>query len=144
MPVSGALSRAAAKEKHAARAAADASRILVVDDSPLMRAEIVRILTAEGHAVTEADSGMAACALVARQPFDLVTLDIEMPGLSGFETLRILKARNRDLPVVMISSLSSLARAIEAIRLGAYDYVSKPVDPDDLILGVRARWSKAH
>lgn len=115
----------------------DATRVLIVDDSPLMRSEIARILSAEGHAVTEAESGMAACALVARQPFDLVTLDIEMPGLSGFETLRILKARNRDLPVVMISSLSSLARAIEAIRLGAYDYVSKPVNPDDLVLGVR-------
>ena len=116
---------------------AEAPRILIVDDSPLMRAEIARILTAEGHAVTEAESGMTACALVARQPFDLVTLDIEMPGLSGFETLRILKARNPDLPVVMISSLSSLKSAIDAIRLGAYDYVCKPVDPDDLILGVR-------
>lgn len=116
---------------------AEAPRVLVVDDSPLMRAEIARILAAEGHAVTTAESGMAACGLVARQPFDLVTLDIEMPGLSGFETLRILKARDRDLPVVMISSLSSLARAIEAIRLGAYDYVSKPVNPDDLVLGVR-------
>ncbi len=115
----------------------EAHRILVVDDSPLMRAELVRILTAKGYVVTEAESGMAACALVARQPFDLVTLDIEMPGLSGFETLRILKARNHDLPVVMISSLSSLARAIEAIRLGAYDYVSKPVNPDDLTLGVQ-------
>ena len=116
---------------------ADATRILVVDDSPLVRAEIARILTAEGHAVTEADSGMAACALAARQPFDLITLDIEMPGLSGFETLRILKARNRDLPIVMISSLDSLARALEAIRLGAYDYICKPVHPDDLIAGVR-------
>ena len=116
---------------------AEAPRILIVDDSPLMRAEIARILTAEGHAVTEAESGMTACALVARQPFDLVTLDIEMPVLSGFETLRILKARNPDLPVVMISSLSSLKSAIDAIRLGAYDYVCKPVDPDDLILGVR-------
>ena len=115
----------------------EAARILVVDDSPLMRAEIARILTAEGHAVTEAGSGMAACSLVARQPFDLVTLDIEMPGLSGFETLRIVKAQHRDLPVVMISSLSSLKRAIEAIRLGAYDYVSKPISPDDLVLGVR-------
>jgi len=116
---------------------ADANRILVVDDSPLMRAEIVRILTAAGHTVTEAESGIAACALVARLPFDLVTLDIEMPGLSGFETLRILKARNSELPVIMISSLSSLKRAIEAIRLGAYDYVCKPIDPDDLTLGVR-------
>jgi len=115
----------------------DAARILVVDDSPLMRAEIARILAAAGHAVTEAESGMAACALVARAPFDLVTLDIEMPGLSGFETLRILKARNHELPVIMISSLSSLARAIEAIRLGAYDYVCKPVDTDDLLLGVQ-------
>lgn len=116
---------------------ADAARILVVDDSPLMRAEITRILATEGHIVTEAESGMTACSLVARQPFDLVTLDIEMPGLSGLETLRILKARNRDLPIVMISSLSSLSRAVEAIRLGAYDYVHKPVNPDDLILGVR-------
>ena len=116
---------------------AGATRILVVDDSPLMRAEIACILTAEGHAVTEAESGMAACALAAREPFGLVTLDIEMPGLSGFETLRILKARNRDLPIVMISALDSLARALEAIRLGAYDYVCKPVNREDLILGVR-------
>lgn len=116
---------------------AETTRILVVDDSPLMRSEIARILAAGGHAVAEAASGMEACARAAREPFDLVTLDIEMPGLSGFETLRILKSRAPDLPVVMISSLSSLARAIEAIRLGAYDYVSKPVDPEDLALCVR-------
>lgn len=116
---------------------AEATRVLVVDDSPLMRAEIARVLTGEGHAVTEAESGIAACAQVARQAFDLVTLDIEMPGLSGFETLRILKSRCPDLPVVMISSLSTLERAIEAIRLGAYDYVSKPINRDDLVLGVQ-------
>ena len=117
--------------------AAEAARVLVVDDSAPVRAGIVRVLAAAGYAVTEAASGMEACAVAARRQFDLVTLDIEMPGLSGFETLRILKARAAELPVVMISSLSSLKRAIEAIRLGAYDYVSKPVDPDDLLHGVR-------
>jgi CheY-like chemotaxis protein len=116
----------------ALRADATASaRILVVDDVEDNRTVLGRRLERLGHVVTTAASGTDALALSAEQPFDLILLDVLMPGLDGYATLLALKGRDstRDLPVVMISALDDLAHTARCIAQGAEDYLPKPFDP---------------
>jgi adenylate cyclase len=111
--------------------AAVASHILVVDDNASNRDLLSRRLAREGHRVTTADDGASALALLAAEGFDLVLLDLMMPGMSGFEVLCRLKAdeRCRHLPVIMISALDELDSAVRCIEAGAEDYLSKPFNP---------------
>jgi len=106
-------------------------RILVVDDEPGNRDVLVRQLTRQGHTVAEAADGEAAIARLRAEPFDLVLLDMMMPVLDGFSTLRALKADAtlRDLPVIMISALDELAAVVKCIEHGAEDFLPKPFNP---------------
>ena len=108
-----------------------ASRILVVDDDAANRDLLSRRLAREGHAVTLAENGTAALELARDGEFDLVLLDLMMPGLSGFEALSRLKAdeRTRDVPVIMISALDELDSTVRCIEAGAEDYLPKPFNP---------------
>jgi len=110
---------------------AQSSRVLVVDDNAANRDLLSRRLTRDGHLVTEAADGMAALALTDAGNFDLVLLDLMMPGLSGFEVLCRLKAeeRTRDIPIVMISALDELDSTVRCIEAGAEDYLPKPFNP---------------
>ncbi len=107
------------------------SRVLVVDDNAANRDLLSRRLARDGHLVTEAEDGGAALALTDTGDFDLVLLDLMMPGLSGFEVLCRLKAeeRTRDIPVVMISALDELDSTVRCIEAGAEDYLPKPFNP---------------
>ena len=111
--------------------AAVASRILVVDDNEANRDLLSRRLVREGYYVTTAENGAAALALTAAEDFDLVLLDLMMPGMSGFEVLRRLKADagTRHVPVIMISALDELDSAVRCIEAGADDYLPKPFNP---------------
>ena len=111
--------------------AADPGRILVVDDEPGNRDVLARQLTRQGHTVAEAGDGEAAIAKLRAEPFDLVLLDMMMPVLDGFSTLRALKAdaRLRHLPVIMISALDELAAVVKCIENGAEDFLPKPFNP---------------
>jgi adenylate cyclase len=106
-------------------------RILVAEDNDANADLLRRLLTRLGHQVTVAGDGAAALDLLAAQVFDLLLLDIVMPGLDGFEVLRRVKAdeRTRDLPVVMISSLDELTSVARCIELGAADHLPKPFEP---------------
>ena len=108
--------------------AAVASRILVVDDNAANRDLLSRRLVREGYRVTAAESGAAALALTAVEDFDLVLLDLMMPGISGFEVLCRLKAGagTRHIPVIMISALDELDSTVRCIEAGAEDYLPKP------------------
>jgi signal transduction histidine kinase len=118
--------------------AEDKTSVLVVDDSPAVRRLIAETLTTRGgYGVTEASGGMEAIAAFRKKKFPLVTLDVEMPGMAGVDVLRILKTLDPDLFCIMVSGQSSIQTALQAIRLGAYDYVGKPFDPDDLVFSVR-------
>jgi adenylate cyclase len=107
------------------------SRVLVVDDDPANRDLLSRRLEREGHCVAAAAEGTTALQLAAGGAFDLVLLDMMMPGLSGFEVLSRLKAddRFRDLPVIMISALDELDSTVRCIEAGAEDYLPKPFNP---------------
>jgi sigma-B regulation protein RsbU (phosphoserine phosphatase) len=111
--------------------AADPGRILVVDDEPGNRDVLARQLTRQGHTVAEAEHGEAALARLRAEPFDLVLLDMMMPVLDGFSTLRALKAdlSLRHLPVIMISALDELGAVVKCIESGAEDFLPKPFNP---------------
>jgi adenylate cyclase len=110
---------------------AGSSRILVVDDNASNRDLLLRRLVREGYCVTAAENGAAALALTAAANFDLVLLDLMMPGMSGFELLSRLKAaeRTRHVPVIMISALDELDATVRCIEAGAEDYLPKPFNP---------------
>jgi two-component system response regulator AtoC len=112
-------------------------RVLVADDKENMRKLLARIL-ADGYAVEEAEDGARALSLVATRPFDVVVTDIRMPGADGFELLAAVKARSPDTEVVMMTGYATVADAVRAMKLGAFDYLEKPFDPD-AALGVVAR-----
>src|SRR6266540_3730799 len=111
--------------------------ILVVDDSPAICQSIADLLASHGYEPSIAHSGMDAIAAIKKQKFHLVTLDVEMPGMAGIDVLRIMKAYDPDLFVIMVSGLSALQTALHAIRQGAYDYINKPFDPEDMALSIQ-------
>ena len=108
-----------------------ASHILVVDDNASNRDLLARRLVREGYRVTAAESGASALAFAAAGGFDLVLLDLVMPGMSGFEVLCRLKAdtSTQHIPIIMISALDELDSTVRCIEAGAEDYLPKPFNP---------------
>jgi len=107
-------------------------RVLIVDDEKGMRDFLGIMLRKEGYAVSQAESAEKASDLISRGEFDLVISDISMPGQSGLEVLRQSKAASPETPVIMITAYASTESAVEALKLGAYDYIIKPFDVDEL------------
>jgi DNA-binding response OmpR family regulator len=110
---------------------AASGRILIVDDNASNRDLLSRRLAREGYRVTTAEDAAAAFARIAHDAFDLVLLDLMMPGISGFEALCRLKSEpsTRHIPVIMISALDELDSAVRCIEAGAEDYLPKPFNP---------------
>ncbi|GIW71292.1 MAG: acetoacetate metabolism regulatory protein AtoC [Planctomycetota bacterium] len=106
------------------------ARVLVVDDEPSMRELLGLVLAREGHAVEAAADGAQALARMAEAEPDLVIQDLRMPGMPGLELLRRLKDRYPEIPIVVITAFSTWDTTVEAMRLGAYDYLKKPFDTD--------------
>ncbi len=111
------------------------STVLVVDDKENMLKLFTRILGA-AYDVTTANDGARALSLLATRRFDLVVTDIRMPGADGFEVLKAVKESSPLTEVVMMTAYASVQKAVEAIKLGAYDYVQKPFEPDEVALVV--------
>src|SRR6266705_2562 len=114
-------------------------RILVVDDERSMRELLAIVLRREGYEVLLAENGRAAIDLLEREPVDLLISDIKMPDLSGVDVLRAAKAIDQDILGIMITAFASTDTAVEAMRLGACDYLSKPFDVDLLKMKVREK-----
>jgi two-component system response regulator PilR (NtrC family) len=112
-------------------------RVLVVDDEAGMRDFLSILLRKEGYGVSVADCAEKAIDLASRGEFDLVISDISMPGLSGIEVLRQARAATPDIPVILITAYASTESAVEALKLGAYDYITKPFDVEELKTVVR-------
>ena len=108
-----------------------AARILIVDDDIINRLMLSRYVELLGYHSQLAEDGQGALNLLAAQPFDAVLLDIDMPGLSGYEVLQNLKQNPilRQLPVIMISAVDNLDSTVRCIELGAEDYLTKPFNP---------------
>ena len=113
------------------------ARLLVVDDERSMRELLSIVLRREGHDVTLAESGRVAIDWLERARFDLLISDIKMPDMSGVDVLRAAKKIDHDILSIMITAFASADTAIEAMRLGAHDYLSKPFDVDELKMKVR-------
>jgi|UniRef100_A0A7C5ENA3 nitrogen regulation protein NR(I) len=108
--------------------------ILIVDDDPQLRQSFEKLLTGEGHTVWTAASGEAALDLLRERLPDLVIMDVRMPGMSGLDTFRHLHELEPRLPVIIMTAYGTTETAIEATKLGAFDYVLKPFDIPDLLV----------
>jgi two-component system, NtrC family, response regulator AtoC len=108
------------------------SRVLVVDDDDGVRFTLRSVIAEHGHEVLEATSGAAGLEALKKTDVDAVITDLAMPGMSGLELLALLVARDPSVPVVLITAHGSERVAVEAMRSGAYDYIAKPFDIDDV------------
>ncbi|MCP5006466.1 MAG: sigma-54-dependent Fis family transcriptional regulator [Planctomycetes bacterium] len=109
-------------------------KILIVDDDNLSRSYVSEALLRSGYVVESADGGHKAIEMVANSSYDMIFLDLKMPGISGFDVLKKIKKHTNETIVVMMTAYGSIESAVEAMRMGAYDYVIKPISLDQIDL----------
>jgi two-component system OmpR family response regulator len=114
------------------------ARILLVEDDAALVRGLAAILRGEGYSVDTATDGTSALALVRDEPFAVILLDVNLPGISGFEVLRTLRARGCHAPVLLLTARDSLEDRVKGLDLGADDYLLKPFEPPELTARVRA------
>jgi len=112
-------------------------RILVVDDEEAIREVVATLLEGQGYHCPAVGNGRAALEYVEKNSLDLVLSDMVMPEMDGLKLLEWLRAHDQDIPVIMVTAMHDLSTALEAIRRGAYDYILKPFEKDQLFLSVR-------
>jgi two-component system nitrogen regulation response regulator NtrX len=113
------------------------SSILIVDDEAGVRASLGAVLRDEGYSVDAVESGEACLEQVARQAYDVILLDIWLPGIDGLAALERLRERRPDAQVIMISGHANIESAVRATKLGAFDFIEKPLSLDKTVLAVR-------
>ena len=113
------------------------ARILVVDDEDIVIKSCLRILEGNGYQIDTARDGREALQQIEHNPYDILILDIMMPNVSGLDVLQRVKESHPDIEVIMITGLSQIDTAVQAMKLGAFDYISKPFEPDELKLVVQ-------
>src|SRR5207245_3814645 len=111
--------------------------ILIVDDEPGIRASLTGSLGDEGYAAVAVESGEACLAALDERRFDLVILDVWLPKMDGLETLARIRALDPELPVVIISGHGNVETAVKAVRMGAQDFVEKPLTLEKTLLAVK-------
>ena len=111
-------------------------RILIADDEENIREVLLRALEAKGHRVDAVPDGDAAALALAEREYDLVVTDLKMPGRSGMELLQAIKEATHDTAVILITAFGSIENAVEAIKLGADDYIVKPFRLDEVELKI--------
>ncbi|GMT47792.1 MAG: hypothetical protein IEMM0007_1358 [bacterium] len=108
-------------------------RVLVIDDEAIVRISCQRVLTPEGYDVVATSRGDEAIELLENEHFDVVLTDLKMPDMDGFEVLKIIKERWPDIQVIIITGYGTISTAVEAIKLGAFEYIEKPFTPEDIL-----------
>ena len=108
-------------------------RVLIVDDEAIVRVSCQRILVPEGYEVMSAESATEGFAVLADGPIDVVLTDLKMPDIDGIEVLRRVKEEWPDTEVIVITGYQTINTAVQAIKLGAFDYIEKPFVPDDIV-----------
>jgi len=116
--------------------AAKRRSVLIVDDEEVLVRAMTRVLETRGYQVKAAHDGNAAIALIRREPFDVIVSDIQMPGMSGIDLLRVVRAYDLDVPVILMTGAPTVETAIEAVSLGALQYLAKPTPGDELAKAV--------
>jgi DNA-binding response OmpR family regulator len=114
------------------------TRVLVVEDEPNLAFALEADLTTEGYATTVAGTGPDALAAAARESFDLVLLDVMLPGKDGFDVCRELRRSGQKMPIILLTARAHNAEKVMGLDLGADDYVTKPFDPHELRARIRA------
>ena len=118
------------------------SKILLVDDEVVFTTNMSKLLTNRGYKVTAANSGDAAIQALEKENFDVVVLDLKMPGMDGLTTLKEIKKLGLFTETLILTGHGSIDTALEAIKLGAYDYLTKPCEIDDLLGKIEGAWQK--
>ena len=116
--------------------------ILIVDDEEDFRVTLVKRLQKRNQQVFGAESGQKALTLMEAMVFDVVVLDVKMPGMDGIETIREMKKRNPLTEVILLTGHASMESGIEGMKLGAFDYVMKPVNIDELLEKIRQAYER--
>jgi len=111
-------------------------KILIVDDEPSIQEALSGILVDEGFVPVNAETAEQAINILSEEEVDLVLLDIWMPGMDGIEALKQIKKIHPELPVIMISGHGTIETAVQATKIGAYDFFEKPLSYDKIILAI--------
>ena len=119
-------------------------KILLIDDEKSIRRSLREILEFEKYQVEEAEDGLIGLSKIAAETFDLVLCDVKMPKLDGLELLQKLSAEGNETPLVMMSGHGNIETAVEAVKKGAYDFLTKPVDLNRLLVTLRNALDKQH
>ena len=114
-----------------------AEHILIVDDEEAIREVVATLLESQGYNCTPAANGLIATEHLKSHSPDLVLSDMVMPEMDGLKLLEFIRARDKDIPVIMVTAMHDLSTALDAIRCGAYDYILKPFEKDQLYMSVR-------
>jgi len=116
--------------------------ILLVDDEVVFTTNMSKLLTSRGYQVTTVKNGQEALATLKDTPFDVMVLDLKMPVMDGITTLQQMKTLGLLTEVLILTGHGSIDTALEAIKLGAYDYLTKPCEIDDLMGKIEGAWQK--
>src|SRR6476646_1700991 len=108
------------------------ARILIADDQEMMRDSLAGILAREGHEVSACGDGATAVGRLQGTRFDLLITDLKMPRMTGIELLTEARRLRPDMPVVLMTAFATVNTAVEAMKLGAYDYIQKPFDGEEI------------
>jgi len=117
-------------------------RILLVDDEVVFTTNMAKLLTNRGYKVTGVNSGEAAVRALEENSYDVVVLDLKMPGMDGITTLKEIKKLGLFTETLILTGHGSIDTALEAIKLGAYDYLTKPCEISELVAKIEGAWSR--
>jgi two-component system, OmpR family, alkaline phosphatase synthesis response regulator PhoP len=120
------------------------ARILLVEDEPGLVLTLSDLLAAEGYQVESTTDGRSGAARAGAETFDLVILDVMLPGKSGFDVCRELRQRGRDCAILMLTARSQVADRVVGLKLGADDYLTKPFEPPELLARIEALLRRVH
>ena len=120
------------------------ARMLLVEDDPALSRGLVSALTAQGYSVDPAYDGSSALEMAKDEPYAIITLDVGLPDMSGFDVLRKLRARGCKVPVLMLTARDAVGDRVQGLDLGADDYMLKPFDPLELAARIRALLRRSH
>ncbi len=115
------------------------ARVLFVEDDSALARGVTSLLRSEGYAVDHAEDAEGALEIIGDEPYSVIVLDVGLPGLSGFEALRILRQRGCRTPVMLLTARDAMEDKVQGLDLGADDYILKPFDPPELLARVRAQ-----